>query len=393
MKIEPPLLPSVLALCLSCASVTSPEEPAMDTAQISEWLEGVVKEKGIPGATVAASFPRSAGISLAAGVTGTSATDDALPVNARMLAGSTGKTYFAACAVALHAEGRIDLDGPLASYLGGNAWLADVPNSDDVSLRDLLRHRSGIPEYVWDPEVAAAISADMDRVWGHSELARLLEGRDPVGLPRDEFVYADANYVLAMLAIEQATGEDLYEFARERFLKPLGLDDTFASDTRDLPGLTQGHVVLGAQLGAPPLMVGDDGRVQFNTQFEWAGGGYVSSAADLARWGRILWSGELIDEPYLPELLDALPTPKGPGDSYGIATILRNTDLGPAYGHDGFFPGYLTSVAWFPEQGFAVAVQVNTDDMRRLKAQLFDAILLPAAKRIATQRSVDLDAQ
>ncbi len=383
MKIDRTLLPVALALGYGCVSTPKPEEPALDTAALAQWLDGLVQDKGLPGATLAASFPDAQDVSLAAGRTSPGDTAPALPVNARMLAGSTGKTYFAACAIALQADGRIDLDDPVSKHLGDEPWFARVPNSGDVSLRDLLQHRSGIPEYVWDPEVAAAVGADMDRVWGHAELARLLEGRDPVGTPRSQFVYADANYVLAMLAIEKATGEDLYNYAREQFLEPLGLGDTFASDSRDLPGLTQGHVVLGAQLGAPPLMVGDDGRVQFNTQFEWAGGGYVASAGDLARWGRVLWSGQLIDETYLPDLLDSHPTPKGPGDRYGIATIVRDTDLGPAHGHDGFFPGYLTSVAWFPEHGFSVAVQVNTDDLRLLQGQLFDVVLLPAAERIA----------
>ena len=79
-------------------------------------------------------------------------------------------------------------------------------------------------------------------------------------------------------------------------------------------------------------------------------------------------------------LTDWTETPAGPGDAYGIATILTRTGdetLGDALGHDGFFPGYLTSVAYFPALDVAVAVQTNTDDVRAVGGRLFDSLLMP----------------
>jgi D-alanyl-D-alanine carboxypeptidase len=59
-------------------------------------------------------------------------------------------------------------------------------------------------------------------------------------------------------------------------------------------------------------------------------------------------------------MLDGVPARLGPGTRYGLGVILQDTPAGPSQGHSGFFPGYLTEMAYFPELDVAVALQVNT---------------------------------
>ncbi len=59
-------------------------------------------------------------------------------------------------------------------------------------------------------------------------------------------------------------------------------------------------------------------------------------------------------------LSSAVPAKLGRDTKYALGVIIRPTSLGIAYGHSGFFPGYMTDMMYFPEQKFAVAVQVNT---------------------------------
>ncbi len=66
------------------------------------------------------------------------------------------------------------------------------------------------------------------------------------------------------------------------------------------------------------------------------------------------------------QMLDSIPSNLGPGERYGLGVQVRNTEWGECYGHAGWFPGYLTEMAYFPKLGVAVAVQFNTDDMRRV---------------------------
>lgn len=384
--VAPALLLLLLVGCATSLEVLPAPRPvdAVEGAQLGAVLDALVEERGLPGATCAVLFADGRLFTHGSGSPDPARGGASMPAEGRMLAGSTGKSLFAAAALLLQEDGAVDLDDGLARWLGEEPWFGDVPNGAALTLRQLLHHTSGVPEHVWDPAVIEELTADPDRRWRPEELARLVAGRAALGPPGEAFSYADANYVLAMLAVQRAAGRDLHAVIQERLLGPLGLANTYPSLPRTLPGLVQGHVVLGAQLGSPPRFVLEDGRSALATSFEWAGGGYVSTSRDLAVLARALWSGALFgDEGSLGELLEAVPTPDGPGDAYGIGTILRDTELGPARGHDGFFPGYLTSVAWFPDRGVAVAVQVNTDDVRRLGGPLFQRAVLPLARAAA----------
>ncbi len=64
-------------------------------------------------------------------------------------------------------------------------------------------------------------------------------------------------------------------------------------------------------------------------------------------------------------LSEAVPARLGPDTRYGLGVIVRpTTPAGPAWGHSGFFPGYQTELAYFPDLGVTVAVQINTSGPR-----------------------------
>ncbi len=87
-------------------------------------------------------------------------------------------------------------------------------------------------------------------------------------------------------------------------------------------------------------------------------------------------------------MLDAVPaTGLGPGRSYGIGVIVTETELGPLHGHDGFMPGYLSTMGYFPEHGIAGALMLNSDDARSLAAPPHALLIELAA--IAVEESGD----
>ena len=111
-----------------------------------------------------------------------------------------------------------------------------------------------------------------------------------------------------------------------------------------------------------PDRVLEDGVFCYNPQFEWCGGGYASTALDLARWARLLYRGEAFDGAYLETMLDSVPANLGPGVEYGLGVMIAETALGPRYGHDGFMTGYLATMGYYVDAGVSVAVMLNTDD-------------------------------
>jgi D-alanyl-D-alanine carboxypeptidase len=122
----------------------------------------------------------------------------------------------------------------------------------------------------------------------------------------------------------------------------------------------QGYAGPNNPFGGSDAMV-KNGRFAINPQFEWAGGGFAATSADLARWSKALYEGRAFDSRLNQQVYSGVPA-RGLGANarYGLGVILLETPLGHARGHSGFFPGYLTEMRYYPEHGFAVALQVNT---------------------------------
>ena len=142
-----------------------------------------------------------------------------------------------------------------------------------------------------------------------------------------------------------------------------------------LPGVVQGHVVTGRALGVPERVL-VEGRFVFDPSFEGCGGGWASTPRDLARWARALFGGEVLSADSMTSLFTTVPAePLGPGLRYGLGVMVEETDLGPLLGHDGFMPGYLTSMGYLPRVDLALALQTNTDDLARLGEPLRAALV------------------
>jgi D-alanyl-D-alanine carboxypeptidase len=114
-----------------------------------------------------------------------------------------------------------------------------------------------------------------------------------------------------------------------------------------------------------------DGHLIVNAQVEYAGGGMISNAGDLAHWAKLLWEGKAFSAAMLEQVLDAKPTGTGRGGGrdakYGLAVQVQPSEFGLTYGHAGWFPGYQTEMVYFPDQKIAVAIQVNADPVRGTK--------------------------
>ena len=199
------------------------------------------------------------------------------------------------------------------------------------------------------------------------QLAYLFDTEAP--FPAGEgWEYSDTNYIILGLIIERLTGNTYCDELRRRILEPLELENTVPSNSRTIPGLVQGYAGVENMFRVPDAVI-KAGRFAINPQFEWTGGGIASTAEDLARWAEALYEGRAFDEFLLLAMLDGVDAQLGPDSKYGLGVIIRPTPLGVSWGHSGFFPGYLTEMAYFPEHRIAVAVLVNSSDFQNLKVR------------------------
>jgi D-alanyl-D-alanine carboxypeptidase len=349
----------------SAQATAQSQSPASQTQatrlapKLQAWLDSLTAASRFPGITAGIAFADGSTLGIASGFADTARKVRMTPAS-RLMQGSVGKTYVSAVALQLVHEGKIKLDEPIATYLGREPWFARLANGRDVTVRMLMNHTSGVVRYEFKPEFTRDLTASPDRVWKPEELiAYLLDTPAPFAAG-SAWEYSDSNYILLGMIIERVTGSTYYAEMKRRLLEPHALRNTVPSDSRTIPGLVQGYAGPSNQFGGTDAMIGADGRFAINPQFEWTGGGIVSTSEDLARWMRIVHTGKAFDPSLLAQFRTGVPARLGQGVQYGLGVIIRPTPLGTAYGHSGFFPGYLTETLYFPDIGTAVAVQVNT---------------------------------
>lgn len=277
-----------------------------------------------------------------------------------MAAGSVGKTFALAVAMQLVKEGKINLDDKVEKYLGREKWFSRLPNSHEITVRQLMNHTSGLVRYEFKEQFTKDLTSNPDKVWRPEELVSyLLDEKAPFEAGKG-WDYSDTNYIVLGMIIEKVTGKRFYDEARSRVLKPLKLQNTFPQDRRELKGLIPGYAGEKNPFGGKDKVI-ENGKFIINPQFEWTGGGWITNTEELARWAKMMYEGKAFDASLLPQVLDGVSAPMlGRETKYGLGVIIRPTRAGLTYGHSGFFPGYMTDMMYFPEYKISVAVQVNS---------------------------------
>jgi D-alanyl-D-alanine carboxypeptidase len=249
--------------------------------------------------------------------------------DARFRAGSITKTFVAALVLDLVQDGKLHLDDPVARWLPGL-----VPHGNVITVRQLLRHTSGLPDYVDDPRVLRAPA----RRWRPEELLALAAAQAPSGAPGERFAYASTNYVVLGLVAERVGGSPLATLLTRRLFAPLQL-----RHTAYVPGTVPGRSVHGYRAPSHQGVVTGD-AVEVGTAAWWAGaaGAVVSSADDVQRFFAALLGGRLVRLQLLREMETLVPAGR---NRYGLGIAVFPTPCGPAWGHTGNVQGTV-AVAW-----------------------------------------------
>jgi len=199
------ILPCLFYLLIASQPNTAAASDLAEEFQLA--LDTFQKQYGFPGAT-AAYVLRNGTVGIAA--TGVSDLESKTPmtVQSRMLSASIGKTFVGATAVALAHEGALNLDIPIARWLGKQRWFTRLPNHDAITLRHLLTHTSGLPDHVHLESFATELShkwREKDNPFPPEALIRFILDLPSLFEAGKGWAYTDTGYILVGLVIEKAT--------------------------------------------------------------------------------------------------------------------------------------------------------------------------------------------
>jgi len=269
---------------------------------------------------------------------------------------SLSKPVGATVVAALIGEGRIDWDTRIADLDPGFA-MHDPWVTDQITIRDLYAHRSGLPDHAGD------LLEDLG--FPRAEVLRRLRHLEPSSSFRSGYAYT--NFGLTEAAVAAASAYDLeWEDASARYLyEPLGMTSTSSryADFAARENKALGHVMADGQWVH---------REQRQPDAESPAGGVGSSVNDLAKWMRLqlgkgafereqIVSQAALEESHLPHMLTEARSPFGYPGFYGLGWNVGWTPDGRTrLSHSGAFAmGAATAVSLYPDDGLGIVVLTN----------------------------------
>ena len=275
-------------------------------------------------------------------------------VDGHMRIASAAKAFSGATALALVDKGLLSLDDTIGQRLPGQpaAWAS-------VTLRQLLSHTSGLPDFSQSPAFQEAVKVSLEVAPPPSQLLTYVADQPLVFPSGSQYMYDNSDNIAVALMIEAVTGKAYAEALQEQVLQPLGLDET------SLPaGIEIAEPTFRGYELEPPNAPNDVTEL-IAAGWSWASGGIVSTPEDMNDFIRGYVGGELFGPETQAEQTDLFipggeSGPPGPGvNSASLALFRYQTPCGVVYGHTGNTFGYTQFAVASPDGTRSATVAIN----------------------------------
>lgn len=231
-----------------------------------------------------------------------------------------------------------------------------VDRADEITIRMLLNHTSGVPEYNFDPEYASTLLQHPDKPFSALDYISFINGKKLSFEPGTRYSYRNTNYVLLSMIVDNITG-DHGKYIEQVIFEPLGLKHTYyqisdeklkgekLSDSywdRYSDGLLENISYIQKQ--NVTYMVGDDG--------------IVTTPEEAVLFLKGLLEGKLLKDSTL-RLMKTWVNNRSGKPAYGLGLGIGDILGHPYYGHSGGGIGAGCELRYFPENELYMFIAIN----------------------------------
>ncbi|MGW8137093.1 serine hydrolase domain-containing protein [Sphingomonas zeae] len=286
---------------------------------------------------------------------------------------SVSKQFTAAAIQLLADQGKLSLDDTVSKYVPG------ITDGDQISLRQLLSHTSGLRDY-WPQDYSFKAMATPTTPQGIVDRW----AKAPLDFkPGTQWQYSNTGYVVAGMIVEKVSGQPLLQFLQTHVFRPLGIR-ALDQDKAVGPGFPQGYLrhALGPVRVETPAAPG----------WLYAAGELSMSPEDLAKWDVARMNRTLLPPKDWEEQETPVKLADGSNTNYGLGVGVGTADGRRVVEHSGEAVGFLTENIVYPDDKAAVVVAVNAwfaDAQSRIAKGISD-IVLPAPQA-STEDAAALD--
>jgi D-alanyl-D-alanine carboxypeptidase len=341
--------------------------PAAVAARIDAEMQRAAELQQLPGVSVA--IGRLDGTILFAGGYGFRNLERREPADDNTVynIASITKQFTAATILMLAQNHRLTIDDRLSKYL------PDVPFAKAVSLRDLMNHTAGLPDYFCLAGYRPAMTDE--------DIIRLASSQPLHFPPGTAYEYSNTNYIMLGRVIEKVTGVSYDDFVRRHLLVPAHM---LSSRVGDVPG-NGGDDALGYIDDDNALAPAPDSTANLG----YAAGAIDSTVVDLLRWDAALYSGRLLKGAQLRQMLSVRLYEFSTTVRYAFGLHEGRVSGSRVLYHRGRNAGYGGINAVFPDDGIAIAILANNEDIAPML--LVDELHSLAVPQREIERSASVD--
>ena len=286
-------------------------------------------------------------------------------VDHRFRTGSITKLFTSTLILQFVEEGLLKTNDPYFNLIDDNSkkllsglhLLHGIDYSSTISLHHLLNHSSGLRDYFSEDERFLNFVLEHPlHVWDWKGVMEQYFqyglNTKPAFMPGSGFHYADTNYLLLAVLIEQITGKPIHQVYREKIISPLGLTSTYL-EFYEMPDEVKPIVYP---------FYGMHSLEKINTSFDWGGGGLVSTMNDLDIFIRSLMKGDLFKKPESLALMLQLQNQKPLAESnsevfhYGLGIQKKGFSGFSFFGHNS---AYASMLYYEPEKDISLILSLN----------------------------------
>ena len=250
--------------------------------------------------------------------------------------GSVTKQFTAMAIMMLAERGKLSVSDPICKYL------PDCPAAwQPITVRNLLTHTSGIPNYTSFPDFAKTTISPIT----NAEMNGLLKDKPLEFAPGEKFAYTNSGYYVLGEIIEKVSGKTYADFLQENIFTPLGMKQTgYDNPLQIIKNRAAGYQRQGGEIINASYM---------DMSVPYAAGALYSTTGDLLLWDQALYTEKLVSKKSLDEIFT--PFKNGYGYGWGIGKKFDRREIS----HGGGIYGFATEISRFPDDQVTVIVLSN----------------------------------
>ena len=372
-------IPYILLILLACSACSDPEivAPEVYSCQLSQpessdthprslqfqaALDKVARN--VPGTMVSLRTPDGNTWTQSAGMADIA---NGVPLESchKMMIGSISKVFTAVMIFQLQDQGLLSIEDPLSKWISAEI-IKELENADQVSLRQLLNHTSGLADYNSTQFNLDATNKPFMKL-SQEEKLEYAYGESATHAPGTAYSYSNTNFVLLGMVAEAATGKSQATILQEGIFNPLGLTSAaYGSVEEPLPtGVVRPYVSVrsGTYFDSKHLEVADA-----NT----GDGGIALHMQDLRTFAEGLFSGALLSEEAFTQMTQSITEKPDDEEDYddsikessGLGIDVYQMPYGEAFGHTGGIFGFNAYLLHFPNDQATLAIAYNGNEER-----------------------------